>query len=82
MKYKGFKPFTNYQIEQCRKEYNAALRHGKLLKQDCQECNFNIELPRPTNITEGHHDDYTKPLTVVWLCRDHHIIRHKQLGWR
>jgi hypothetical protein len=29
--------------------------------------------------TDAHHDDYTKPLEVDWLCRLHHIARHKEL---
>jgi hypothetical protein len=33
------------------------------------------------NKAEAHHDDYSKPLDVVWLCKRHHEDRHKQLGW-
>lgn len=27
----------------------------------------------------AHHDDYSKPLEVMWLCRIHHKERHKFL---
>ena len=27
---------------------------------------------------DGHHDDYTRPLEVRWLCRKHHRAFHAQ----
>ena len=44
-----------------------ALKKGKLKKQDCH-CG------RPG---EAHHDDYSKPLEVRWLCRQHHREWHR-----
>lgn len=37
---------------------------GKISKLPCQVCG-NIK-------SEAHHSDYTKPLSVEWLCRIHH----------
>lgn len=41
-----------------------AIRDGKLIKQPCQVCR--------SEDVEGHHEDYSKPLEVEWLCSRHH----------
>lgn len=28
---------------------------------------------------QAHHEDYTKPFDVVWLCTKHHAERHREL---
>lgn len=29
--------------------------------------------------SETHHEDYAKPLSITWLCKDHHSERHVEL---
>lgn len=52
-----------------------AIRDGKLLKPDsCEDCGG---LPPSSNL-HGHHEDYSKPLEVEWLCTRCHGVRHSQ----
>lgn len=50
-----------------------AIRKGVLVRQPCETCG---EEP-----TEAHHDDYTKPLEVRWLCHEHHWAHHREHGF-
>jgi hypothetical protein len=46
-----------------------ALRYGKLTRLPCAICS--------TPDTQAHHDDYSRPLNVTWLCVPCHGERHK-----
>ncbi len=44
------------------------LRKGLVVKLPCEVCG-NTKV-------DGHHDDYSKPLEVRWLCKVHHLEAH------
>lgn len=45
-----------------------ALRNGTLVRQPCEVCGIEK--------SEAHHFDYSKPLEVKWLCKEHHTDEH------
>ena len=47
---------------------NHAVESGKIMKQPCHICGGKR--------VEAHHEDYTKPLDVEWLCNKHHREKH------
>ena len=49
----------------------AALRNGVIKRQKCEHCD---------KLGDAHHEDYTKPLEIMWLCRSHHHKRHAVIG--
>lgn len=53
----------------CRDETRRALRKGYLKYEPCEVCGLED--------AQAHHDDYTKPLNIRWLCSWHHAEHHK-----
>lgn len=52
-----------------------ALRAGRIVRQPCEACGVE----HPTARVEAHHDDYSKPLDVRWLCSQHHADHHRAM---
>lgn len=42
----------------------SAIANGTLIKQPCEVCQV-VDV-------EAHHSDYSKPLSIIWLCKQHH----------
>lgn len=47
-----------------------AIRKGRLPRQPCEVCG--------SGQVDAHHDDYSKPFEVRWLCRTHHKELHRR----
>jgi hypothetical protein len=45
------------------------VRKGNIVRQPCEKCGAPAQ---------AHHDDYSKPLDVRWLCPTHHGMEHRK----
>ena len=61
---------------QSRHELNHAIEGGELKRGRCEDCG---KTPDQEKIY-GHHEDYNKPLDIVWLCSSCHMRRHLSLS--
>lgn len=66
---------SGYLSGERRKKHNVRrytrsyVERGKIPKLPCEVCG--------SEKSEAHHNDYTKPLEVRWLCLKHHREHHK-----
>lgn len=57
--------------QRARQVVRQMVRRGRITRQPCEVCGN----PK----THAHHDDYSKPLEVRWLCHVHHRAIHESL---
>jgi hypothetical protein len=57
--------------EAARTVMSLAISQGRLTRAPCEVCG--------SATTDGHHEDYSRPLDVHWLCRKHHAGRHREM---
>jgi len=62
---------NNPQKKSCHVAVFLAIESGRLERKPCEVCG-NLKV-------DAHHEDYNKPLDVVWLCRQHHADRHVEI---
>jgi hypothetical protein len=48
----------------------TAIKSGRLIKMPCCVCGSEKSM--------GHHEDYSKPLEVIWVCAIHHYQLEKK----
>ena len=50
-----------------------AILAGILIPKPCERC-------ENSNDIEAHHEDYSRPLDVIWLCKACHGERHREIN--
>ncbi len=58
--------------KKCQNKTQYAIRTGVLVIHNCTDCGLS---PKTEKI-QAHHEDYEKPLIVIWLCASCHLRRH------
>lgn len=53
-----------------RAKVSNEIKRNRLIPEPCEVCGATP--------AEAHHDDYSKPLVIRWLCRKHHRIAHRK----
>lgn len=63
------RPMTEEQRKKanCRSYLKTYIKRGLIQKGICFICGTDQNI-------EAHHHDYALPLSVVWLCRGHHVM--------
>lgn len=54
-------------------QVGRAVKKGTLTKKPCEKCSGTLRV-------QAHHNDYSKPLDVVWLCKRCHERQHMLLA--
>jgi hypothetical protein len=68
---RGYRSYDK-QKEQARLAVTHAIEAGRLKREPCEVCG-------DAN-TQAHHDDYSRPLAVRWLCTTHHGALHQRVN--
>jgi hypothetical protein len=56
-----------------RNKVNNEVRAGRIIKKPCESCGN----PK----SQAHHTDYRKPLSIIWLCRKHHLEKEGKVTY-
>ena len=76
--------YTKKKLEYCKRYASAfpekkkaqsivavAIKSGFLERKPCVKCGLKAQ---------AHHEDYSKPLNVIWYCPKHHAERHVEIN--
>ena len=64
----------NREKKNCHRRVQVALKSGALIRPwRCPSCG------KETRKVHAHHNDYSKPLDIWWLCSSCHVRLHKEI---
>lgn len=66
---KPISPSERIKRKECAKIYARAIKYKELIPGPCEVCSTMEDVA-------GHHNDYSKPHEVQWLCSKHHREHH------
>lgn len=61
----------NPEKRRAHRRVEMAIKFGRMTRMPCGVCG--------NEKSHAHHDDYSKPLDVIWLCHSHHMAHHRIL---
>ena len=64
----------NQEKRKVHKIVEYAVKRGELVRECCQRCGAIKNI-------QSHHDDYSRPFHIMWLCPKCHAARHIELGY-
>lgn len=76
------KMYNQKRNEWSKRNNSKRLAHGKLSRavlKGTVKREYNCSKCGSDNKVEAHHEDYSKPLEVVWLCSKCHHARHVEI---
>jgi hypothetical protein len=56
----------------CHTRVLRAIKSGELEREPCIVC--------AEKLSHAHHESYDFPLSVTWLCAEHHALRHVEMA--
>lgn len=68
---KNYERLVAPEKDRARRVLHAAVRRGRIAREGCVVCG---------SFAHAHHEDYSKPLNVIWLCPSHHAQRHAEIA--
>ncbi len=66
---------ANPEKKRCRNITQGAIRRGKIIVGDCDNCKASSN----ETMIHAHHEDYTQPMMIIWLCASCHSRKHLAL---
>jgi hypothetical protein len=74
-----FRHGDGYSVEKKRAVLRVAkaVKRGRLTPQPCEACGVTSVCKDGRRGVHAHHDDYSKPLAVRWLCKACHDKEHR-----